>query len=198
MDSVVGARRIMRTGLAKWPEMEADLFIAFCAARKKRRSINHQWFLRTAKAIYSICYPNEIGFDEENKAVYDCLFSNGWFARFKKRWCLSWRCKTNVASKPPEDYHPKIINFCRFNRGNSQLQEREEMSLDRVGRFSLVNIFNIDQTLHFPSSSYRDVPMTSQATKQFGKERYEKVGANDKLHYKSQSARMEKIDVNHL
>jgi hypothetical protein len=79
-----------------------------------------------------------------NKVAYDCLFSQKWFTNFKNRWEITRRCRTNIASKTPEDHRSKILLFCKFNRRNSQLREGEIPS--DVGRFPLGNMFTMDQT----------------------------------------------------
>lgn len=148
LESVKGSRQITRTGQAKWPEMEVQLHLEFKEARKLGRSINRKWFGRVGRRIFAELYPDQIGFDEcrDSHVVFDCTFSDGWFSSFKKRWSISWRCKTNTASKPPEDYRPKISLFCKFNRRNSQLRFGDNPEFCDVGRYPLGNMFNMDQT----------------------------------------------------
>lgn len=69
--------------------MEVELHIRFKAVRLAGGSINHNWFIHTRSKIFEEIYPDQIGFDNDNKAIYDCAFSDGWFSNFKQWWSIS-------------------------------------------------------------------------------------------------------------
>lgn len=60
LQSLSGTRWIGSGRKVEWPEMESRPFAEFTACRAKGRSINHQWFLRTAKRLFNELYPTPI------------------------------------------------------------------------------------------------------------------------------------------
>lgn len=109
--------------------------------------------------------------------------------RFLCRWGITLRVTTNKAQKVPEDYQNQIISWLQFNRPNSQLRHAEcetegdlhpivSDQLHEVGRFSLQNVCNMDQTpLPFEYLSGRtynmrgDKTVCAKATKSAGDKR---------------------------
>ncbi|RPB03599.1 hypothetical protein L873DRAFT_1760867 [Choiromyces venosus 120613-1] len=121
INSLSGCRCIGSRGLVQWPEMEAKLFIEFGQKRAKGQPIGRRWFFAIGKQIFLDCYPDQISFGMDGKVEYACMFSTGWFRRFRKQWGISWHARTNTSQKAPENSCQKIELFLRFNRRNAQL-----------------------------------------------------------------------------
>lgn len=119
VESVKGLRKVTRRPRPRWEELEDKLHLAFKETSRHGRSVNRKWFEKIKKNIFATIYPLQVGYNENHQVVFDCVFSDGWFSNFKKRWGISWRCKTSIASKTPEAHRQTIMLFCKFNQRNS-------------------------------------------------------------------------------
>ncbi|KAF3924499.1 hypothetical protein ABW20_dc0105467 [Dactylellina cionopaga] len=140
--------------------------------RAKGLPIKRSWFVITARNIYSELYPN---IEPDNRFK----FSRGWFNRFKYRRRISLRAITNQAQEIPENHRALIELFHDFIRRHAanEAQTLEDESVqftpitkDRyrdIGRFSLANIANMDQTplqFEFISGKTKTYEMTGAKT----------------------------------
>jgi len=126
----------------KWEEMEKKLYDQFRVRRATGGFVRRGWFRQVSKAIFGETYPAE--------PLTNFAFSNGWFRGFLGRHRISLRVVTNKSSQLPSDFGEEIVNWMRFNRGNSQLRPDDERGLGdsaaTIGRYCLSNIVNMDQT----------------------------------------------------
>ena len=87
--------------------MENNLFSRFKARRAKARKTTSKWLAHTAKHVMRTDYPDfALGF----KA------SKGWLQRFKRRFSIVKRKKTNVKNTTWEETEPKLQAYFRAFR----------------------------------------------------------------------------------
>ncbi|RPB01809.1 hypothetical protein L873DRAFT_1566635, partial [Choiromyces venosus 120613-1] len=126
----------------KWEVLERALYEKFRYRRASGGIVRRGWFRRVSKELFLQHYPDE--------AQTSFCFSNGWFRRFLSFHQVSLRFVTNTASQLPSDFSNAILNWMRFNRRNSQLRPGNGQVpgdvLADVGRYTLSNIVNMDQT----------------------------------------------------
>lgn len=138
---------------SQWPKLETCLYDKFLKKRAMGEIVRSGWFRIRRKELRLACYPEQLMLDGDFK------FSQGWFNKFLFRHHICIRFTTNRTQKIPPDYLNLIINFFRFNRRVSQMQEKEKNSDNRsnakessfeverdIGRFTLSRIANMDQT----------------------------------------------------
>jgi len=122
---------------AKYPELEEELTTRFHERRAAGFAVNRRWLKCTALEIYRDMYGVE--------SVASLKFSEGWFRRYRKRWCISYRKTTKTASSTPGDFKDKIISFLQYNRRAQQPRDGEPAISGGAGRFYLSAIANMDQ-----------------------------------------------------
>lgn len=145
LTSTKGSRAIKPDPTCAYPEMEEKLFDRFWERRMEGQMVRRAWFRIASKYFFGIAYP------DIDKSQF--RFSNGWFLGFLSRWGIAIRITTNKAQTTPNDYRERIISWLQFNRRNSQIRNLGAMhgrivydETRDVGRYSLSNICNMDQT----------------------------------------------------
>ena len=113
--------------------MEAQLIEEFRELRRKGLKVKGYWFKIRAKQILAQLKPEA-----------QFAFSDGWFTGFKQRNNLSLRRATNTAQQPRTDKVSMLQHFHRTIRRVAAVEETTSSS--DVGRFSLSQIANMDQT----------------------------------------------------
>lgn len=128
-----------RSGAERWAELEMDLMAQFLDWRQRGGKVNIFWLRRRAKQIFETLYGGERD-SKGNRRVF--RFSNGWFARFSRRWGISFRRLTKQAQKVPEEYRTLVNRFLQFIRRNSwnKTEARD------FWKYRLSNILNMDET----------------------------------------------------
>jgi hypothetical protein len=105
--------------------------------------VSASWIRIKAKQIFKAKYPSQ----------GDFVFSMGWFNGFQRRWGISRRRITKIATKCPKEYVHIVNEFLKFVRRNSQ--SREVMSIRAIThhelsspprRFIKPAILNLDET----------------------------------------------------
>src|SRR5437667_10975828 len=89
----------------RWPDLEQRLYVLFCEARQENKIATISWFWRNSKQIWKETHP-------DSKKVF--VFSNGWFASFKRRYLITRRRVTKKATKLPQEYVPVVNRFIRY------------------------------------------------------------------------------------
>lgn len=93
--------------VGKYAAMEKTLFARFKARRAKARKTTSKWLVHMAKHIMRIDYPS---------LATEFKGSPGWQIRFKKRWQIVTRKKTNVKNTTWEETEPKLQAYFRSYR----------------------------------------------------------------------------------
>ena len=92
----------------KYAEMEKLLFTKFKERRARARKTSTKWLVHTAKHFMRIDFPD---------LALDFKGSQGWVQRFKRRWSIVTRKKTNVKNTTWDETEPKLqAYFCTFRR----------------------------------------------------------------------------------
>jgi len=124
-----------------WPQLEDVLYSQFIERREAGRTVRQGWFRIQSQFLFRETYPNA------SPELF--RFSNGWFRGFLGRHRISLRTITKKAQKIPSGYKILVVNWLRFNRRNSQPRSDRfwEIAVEHpVGRYSLSNICNLDET----------------------------------------------------
>ena len=103
------------------------------------------WFWRNSKQIQKETRSN-------SKKVF--VFSNDWFASFKRCYRITYRRVTKKATKLPQEYVPVVNRFLRYIKRNSLLRApgplwptiRNIAYSPETSRFRKANILNFDET----------------------------------------------------
>ena len=88
----------------RYPELEQALYERFILRRQEGKIARRIWFRLAARI--------------ELKRIYSELDANQ-FNGFCAKWGITLRAATNKAQEIPTAYHGFIVNWMRFNRGNS-------------------------------------------------------------------------------
>ena len=135
-----GLRHLPKDRPAMHPEVEAALHAEFREMRQKGLKVKGYWFKLRARQLL-----------EEKEPGATFQFSNRWFDRFKARHKISLRRPTNTAQTPASDKESLISGFHHLLRREAK---PKDVAVSDVGRFSLAQIANMDQTpLPFTFSS---------------------------------------------
>ena len=131
--SAKGSKHTKHSKTGTHHEMEERLYQEFKDLRSKGLKVKSYWFKIRGKQILAEMEPDA-----------NFTFSNGWFDRFKARQSISLRRTTNIAQRPADDKEEAIRQFHHTIRKTAQVRNDEE--LRDVGRYSLRQIANMDQT----------------------------------------------------
>lgn len=71
LKSIKVSCQVSKVGLAKCPDMEAQLYLKFMEMRQRGRTINHTLFQRQGRETFEDLYSEQIGFDQHNQVVFD-------------------------------------------------------------------------------------------------------------------------------
>jgi hypothetical protein len=132
-----------RSYTPRWPVLEERLYGLFQEARQANKITTVAWFRRNSKQIWKEIHP-----DAEKVFV----FSNGWFANFKRRYNITRRRVTKKATKLPQEYVPVVNQFLQFVKRNSQRRTPLQPTIHNLTdgsperRFPKANIINFDET----------------------------------------------------
>ena len=133
LKSMPSKKRAMRSGKARWPELEEQLLAWVVEKRAAGHAVSTQALRLKARNI-----ADETGMD-------DFKAGTSWAYRFMKRHDLSFRRRTHIAQRLPEELAEKTT---RFQRYVIRKRRQHNYPLDRIG--------NADQTpltFDVPSSS---------------------------------------------
>ena len=134
-----------RTG--KYAAMERTLFASFKAKRARGRLVSGRWLTHMARNILKIQDPD---------AAPHFKGSEHWRRRFRKRWNISIRKKTNCKNQSWEETKPVLQRYLRGLRRRVTLSEEELASYKdadgvvpplrlKYGRYLPWERFNVDQ-----------------------------------------------------
>ena len=93
--------------VGKYAGMERTLFTNFKQRRARARKTSTKWLVHMAKHIMRIDYPEH---------ALDFQGSKGWAQRFKRRWSICTRKKTNAKNTTWEETEPKLQAYFRTFR----------------------------------------------------------------------------------
>ena len=119
------------TRKCQFPDLEEELYRDYKKLQRQGLKVKGFWFRARAKQLLQQMHPD---------ATFQ--FSDSWFDGFKNRHRISLRRPINVAQKPAEDKRGAIQQFHRTIRRVAD----EERPTRPIGRFSLQQIANVDQT----------------------------------------------------
>ena len=132
------------------PQIEYELFKLLNGVRDLGQSVTKKLLIRRGNRLVFKYFP-DVGFK----------FSDGWFARFKRRWGISWRRKTKQSQLKPEEIQTYVNNWLSFFRRNNLKAELLPYAIDNgrpgllrfsipipddVSRFASQVIINMDET----------------------------------------------------
>ena len=132
-DSRKGSKHVLHKCKGALPDLEAALFEEYQELRKKGLKVKGYWFRIRARQLLDSMHP---------EATF--YFSNCWFKAFKDRHGISLRRPTNICQRPAEDKMTAVQSFHKDLRQKAAVRDGEERR--DVGRFSLSQIANMDQT----------------------------------------------------
>jgi hypothetical protein len=124
---------LARYKIGKFPNEENLLFEKICMRREDGRKVSSRWCKTQMKKLLREKKPNEF---EKFKA------SNNWIYRFKRRFQLSLRSRTNMKSKSTEQRLPEIRKFHRTVLDFRQPPPQQD---DKLGRFRALSTYHQDQ-----------------------------------------------------
>ena len=130
-NSKKASKRVKHARRCQFPEMEEELYREYKKLRKQGYKVKGFWFRIRGKQILQQMNP-DVSFQ----------FSESWFDGFKSRNRISLRRPTNVCQKPAADKREAVQQFHRAVRAIAH----EERPTRPVGRFTLQQIANVDQT----------------------------------------------------
>ena len=129
----------------RFPLLEGLLKTSFNELPELVRPVKARWFVAKAKELFRLLYPQLVRVSSGQVSYGGFKFAKSWFRGFQRRHHISLRKRTNQSQKQPKELREKIQCFYHLIRKVFEPHEHDKRTYD-VGRFTLQNIANMDQT----------------------------------------------------